>query len=55
MISLVVGKLVKLARRHKMPDMYAIPKADGSVYIVVRVAPDFFGVNIRIQFLICND
>jgi hypothetical protein len=32
-----------------------VPQDDGSVLILVRVVPDFFDLNIRIQFLVCND
>ncbi|MFL6695989.1 MAG: hypothetical protein ACJ8GJ_02400 [Vitreoscilla sp.] len=32
-----------------------VPQDDGSVQIVVRVVPEFYGLNIRIQFLVSND
>lgn len=32
-----------------------VPRDDGKVSIVVRIVPDFFGLRVRVQLLICND
>jgi hypothetical protein len=31
------------------------PRDDGFVEIVMRIQPDFFGLNLRLQLLVCND
>jgi hypothetical protein len=31
------------------------PHDDGSVELALRVVPDFFDLNVRLQFLVCND
>lgn len=32
-----------------------VPHDEGFVEVTIRVAPEFFGLNVRIQLLVCND
>ncbi len=32
-----------------------VPQDNGTVEFVIRVQPDFFSLNVRVQFLVCND
>jgi hypothetical protein len=32
-----------------------VPHDEGFVEIVMRIQPDFFGLNVRLQLLVCND
>ena len=32
-----------------------VPSDDGKVSLVIRVQPTFFGLRVRVQFLLCND